>query len=319
MATVTGYTAARMQEIEDNAIVDGEVIAGNLILTKYGGGTINAGSVIGPTGEPGITAEEFAGTSPVGSITDYIGTVAPPKWVILDGSSIPNGQSLYPELWAILPAMYKSGSTIVLPDTRGRMVVGRNPSDALFDNIGDSGGSKDAIVVSHSHTAPSHQHSGPSHRHTTPNHSHSASGTATNAGSHSHAHTLGTGANGSHYHTIDGGQGYKFVIQKWTTGIGAVQTKDTSTPSASAATSVTGTDYAPDHTHTITGSITSGGAHTHPLTISIPDSGGSNTGYDGTGLTGAAGGTATTSAGSSGTGANLPPYITFSKIMRVVN
>jgi microcystin-dependent protein len=53
MATVTGLTAARMQEIEDASVVDGEVIGGNLILTKHDGNTIDAGSVIGPAGPVG--------------------------------------------------------------------------------------------------------------------------------------------------------------------------------------------------------------------------------------------------------------------------
>ena len=53
MATITGLTAARMQEIEAASIVDGEVINGELILTKHDGTTINAGPVLGPAGPPG--------------------------------------------------------------------------------------------------------------------------------------------------------------------------------------------------------------------------------------------------------------------------
>jgi microcystin-dependent protein len=53
MATVTGLTAARMKEIEDASVVDGEVVSGNLILTKHDGNQINAGSVIGPAGPQG--------------------------------------------------------------------------------------------------------------------------------------------------------------------------------------------------------------------------------------------------------------------------
>lgn len=53
MATVTGYTAARIQEIEDQAIVSGSVVSGQLILNRYDGGTVNAGSVQGPQGVQG--------------------------------------------------------------------------------------------------------------------------------------------------------------------------------------------------------------------------------------------------------------------------
>lgn len=56
MASVTGYTAARMQEIEDQAIVTGAVVGDNLVLTRYDGGTINAGNVRGPIGNTGPAA-----------------------------------------------------------------------------------------------------------------------------------------------------------------------------------------------------------------------------------------------------------------------
>ena len=58
MATVTGYTAERMKEIEDNSIVSGAVVGNDLILTKFNGETINAGPVVGsegPEGPPGPT------------------------------------------------------------------------------------------------------------------------------------------------------------------------------------------------------------------------------------------------------------------------
>jgi hypothetical protein len=45
----------------------------------------------------------------------------------------------------------------------GRVMVGLNGADALFDTLEETGGSKDATVVSHSHTAsvndPGHAHS----------------------------------------------------------------------------------------------------------------------------------------------------------------
>jgi hypothetical protein len=46
----------------------------------------------------------------------------------------------------------------------GRVMVGLNAGDALFDTLEETGGSKDAVVVSHTHTAtvtdPGHAHSG---------------------------------------------------------------------------------------------------------------------------------------------------------------
>ena len=101
---------------------------------------------------------------PVGTIVDYIGTSAPAGWAILDGSTITSGQTLYPDLWAVLPATFKSGANIVLPDTRGRVAVGRNPLDTDFDNVGDTGGAKTVTLTtaqmpSHNHTQNAHGHS----------------------------------------------------------------------------------------------------------------------------------------------------------------
>lgn len=55
MATITGLTAARMVAIEADSVIDGDVVGGNLILTKHDGSIINAGSVVGPQGIQGET------------------------------------------------------------------------------------------------------------------------------------------------------------------------------------------------------------------------------------------------------------------------
>lgn len=69
MAQVTGLTAARMLDIEANAIVDGLVdVNGNLILSKHDGTSINAGSVIGPPGSDGADAAPGSVTA-VGNTT----------------------------------------------------------------------------------------------------------------------------------------------------------------------------------------------------------------------------------------------------------
>lgn len=53
MATVTGYTAAKTEELMNEQIIDANIVSGNLILTTRGGQDINVGSVIGPQGPPG--------------------------------------------------------------------------------------------------------------------------------------------------------------------------------------------------------------------------------------------------------------------------
>jgi len=59
MATVTGYLKSKMDEINDSTIVDGNVVGDNLILLRRDGGEIDAGSVRGPTGDPGVSEEDY--------------------------------------------------------------------------------------------------------------------------------------------------------------------------------------------------------------------------------------------------------------------
>lgn len=72
MVEVTGYTAAKM-EAELDEVITGATVngSGDLILTKRGGGSVNAGHVVGPTGEDGVTNLPVAST--VGTSNLYQG------------------------------------------------------------------------------------------------------------------------------------------------------------------------------------------------------------------------------------------------------
>lgn len=56
MATVTGYTAARMKQIEDTTVIDGHIEGDNLVLERRDGVEIDAGFVRGPKGDTGDPA-----------------------------------------------------------------------------------------------------------------------------------------------------------------------------------------------------------------------------------------------------------------------
>lgn len=148
MATVTGLTAARMIAIEASSVVGGVVNGGgHLILTKHDASTIDAGSVIGPTGSPGVTQPQLdtfmEDHVPIGSSIDYIGTVSPStKWILGTGQTIINGQTLYATFWSRIPLSMKSGANIIMPDTRGRVSVGYDATQTEFDAIGETGGVK---------------------------------------------------------------------------------------------------------------------------------------------------------------------------------
>lgn len=162
MTTVTGFTADRMLAIENTTIVGGSVVGDDLMLTPRVGSAINAGNVRGATGSPGITSLEYtdgqaaanaaiyaalAVLIPVGVILDYPNTAPPASWLAMNGQVIFNGETTYPVLWAILPASMKSGSSIVLPDTRGRVTIGLDTGQAEFDVVGETGGSKTQSLV----------------------------------------------------------------------------------------------------------------------------------------------------------------------------
>jgi hypothetical protein len=57
MATVTGFTAERMLEIENGTVVDGSISGSDLILVRRDGVEINAGNVRGPQGIQGPAGE----------------------------------------------------------------------------------------------------------------------------------------------------------------------------------------------------------------------------------------------------------------------
>lgn len=164
MTTVTGFTAARMQAIEDGTVTTGAVNDdGDLILTHHDGSTTNAGNVIGPPGAPGADGGGGGGSgTPTGAMLPYGGAVAPTGYLLCDGSSYL--QTAFEDLFGVIGTNYGSvdGTHFNVPDMRLRVPVGKTGSGTA-STLGSTGGSKDAIVVAHDHTfttagAGSHAH-----------------------------------------------------------------------------------------------------------------------------------------------------------------
>jgi hypothetical protein len=59
---------------------------------------------------------------PAGAIVETLWTTDPLGYLLLDGRTITNGQTLFPALWAVAPIGWKSGSDLVLPTDAGKMV-----------------------------------------------------------------------------------------------------------------------------------------------------------------------------------------------------
>lgn len=78
---------------------------------------------------------------PAGSMTAFAGAVAPTGWFLCEG--LPYDPVLYPALFAVIGNSWGgTPSAPLLPDLRGRTVIGRDASQAEFDVLGEAGGAK---------------------------------------------------------------------------------------------------------------------------------------------------------------------------------
>lgn len=133
--------------------------------TTYGGATIPVATDLADGPEAfrdytdsfaSIDAMEAAAV-PIGTVLFTCRTVAPIGYLLLNGVTVAAGQTLYPLLWDVIPATWKSGVDIVLPNAQGRMPVAFNSADTSFDVVGETGGAKTATIAAtnlppHAHT-----------------------------------------------------------------------------------------------------------------------------------------------------------------------
>jgi microcystin-dependent protein len=101
------------------------------------------------------TAFVLANGAPVGSVMMWTTNVPPSGWLLCDGTSVLT--STYAALFGVIAYTFGgSGGSFTLPDFRNRFPVGSGDSYALAA----TGGSANAVVVSHTHTLtdPGHLH-----------------------------------------------------------------------------------------------------------------------------------------------------------------
>jgi hypothetical protein len=100
MATIQGYTKARMDEIVDDTIVSAAIdISGHLILTQFGGGTVDAGGLPSPDAsdtvkgivELATNAETITGSDTVRAVTPA-GLAAASTTLVPDASTTVKGR-----------------------------------------------------------------------------------------------------------------------------------------------------------------------------------------------------------------------------------
>lgn len=233
-----------------------------------------------PLSSPALTGTPTAPTASFGTNTTQLATTA---FVQAALSALYPVGTIYTSTVAANPASTFGFGTWVEFGS-GRVLVGQNTSDASFDTLEETGGSKNAVVVDHTHTV-------------------SASGSTAGAGGHLHSFSGSTASAGTHSHTVYNGGSHTHGITQWTGS--ADDSQDTGGTYTGMCNSLPFTAYpdgvvistagdhshslgaAGDHSHTVAGSTSSVGDHTHTVSVTATAS----------------------STGQSGTNANLQPYV----------
>lgn len=135
---------------------------------------------------------------PPGVMKQFAGATAPSGWLLCNGSAV--SRTTYAALFAAIGTAFGTGdgvTTFNVPNTQNRVLVG---AGGLYSR-GSTGGSKDAIVVSHTHTGSTNTTG--SHNHTLPGNyiKNAAGGTGLSSGSGLQTGST-TDASGDHSHTF---------------------------------------------------------------------------------------------------------------------
>jgi microcystin-dependent protein len=96
-----------------------------------------------------------------GLIMAWPKNTAPTGWLLCDGSSysVNTYNALYQVIGMTFGGDLITGQTFQVPNIKGKVIVGRDPSDSAFDVLGEIGGAKthtlsEAQLPGHSHTNP---------------------------------------------------------------------------------------------------------------------------------------------------------------------
>lgn len=109
-----------------------------------------------------------------GICVPYMGSVAPTGWILANGTPIPNAATAQPALWANADPAWRAGTTLNIPDLRGRVPFGALGTWVNPNTIASTGGAELYVIPLTS--IPAHSH-GYLHAHTQ-NHDHPLESTA---------------------------------------------------------------------------------------------------------------------------------------------
>jgi microcystin-dependent protein len=167
-------TAFVISAVANSSSTLGSIATQNANAVSITGGSVSnvtaslTGTPTAPTPTAGDSSTKIATTAfvqqngtPTGSLLMWSTTLAPSGYLLCNGLAV--SRSTYASLYAVIGTTFGSGdgsTTFNLPDYRNRMPIGAGSAYSA----GATGGSADAIVVSHTHTAtsavtdPGHNH-----------------------------------------------------------------------------------------------------------------------------------------------------------------
>lgn len=123
MASVTGKTSIKIDDLINDTIISGQIVSGHLILESRGGAQIDAGIVSGGSG--GVDPLDFM---PIGYI--YMSVVSTSPATLFGGS------------WSRI--------------AQGRVLVGQDSTQTEFDTAEETGGEKTHTITASE--LPAHTH-----------------------------------------------------------------------------------------------------------------------------------------------------------------
>jgi microcystin-dependent protein len=137
--------------------MSGSFDAGSNRIVNVSSGTAGSDAVNKTQLDAVQTQLNAAGTVPVGAGMEWYSNTVPAKWLLQNGAAV--SRSTYAALFAQIGVTFGAGdgvTTFNLPDRRDRFGIGVGVQ-GLNDALGETGGSRDSVVVTHTHPMP-HTH-----------------------------------------------------------------------------------------------------------------------------------------------------------------
>lgn len=300
MRNIANFTPANAVDVDWNFETI-ETHLGSQVINRDGSVAM-AGELLlagNPSSNLGAAPKQYVDSLlPAGLIVPFAGSAAPVGgWLLCDGSVV--SQATYAALFAVCGTTYNTGGegagNFRLPNLKTRMPVGRDSGTAPFQTLGGTGGSKDSVNISHSHTVSAHSH--------TIDHDHPSGNTGNVSNDHTHFLSTITDTQGAHDHQTYSGSNNGW-FQFGGGNLGPKSPGDFTTGWNISSPTRTSTDGG--HQHNISAN-TGGVSANHTHTFDVANFAGSS---------GSAGGGSTSTDGSAGTNLNLPPYLIVNYIVK---